>query len=889
MGFDDDAQTSGVAGQSQAPRTPVEPASTDDPAVYDDDALAAALSEESVRLGYSGPISIIRPDPQPERPQAERPSESVIAAPAPPTAPPTEAPTEAAPVPAPPVPAAAPVPQPAEPVRPPEQPAEQPQPSGEPAPTRQIPLADLPAPTGPPVALPPIPPPAESPPVAPAATVFPPPPHRESLPDADLVRGFDGQAVAEGSTANAMRKLEDQLRLRADEATAYRDWESRMLAIGTPEAIRSVEEARPGFAGVLTPNEGFLEFLEAAKNSDETAAAPPSGPYDLVEPSPINRAPVEAAAAAAAVPTWSSIVPSAADYPHPVDPTVAGAVPVLDPEFGSLSTGSQPVSGPLYDVEPEDDVDETDRVPSDATGPFAVTPSGVAIAQPGTAAAPITPLETPRTSPAETVIPHEERHAPRAFAVESFGIEPTAVDERVGRAARLFWLWFSANSSVLSLAFGGILISLGVSLRQAIVAAFLGVAISYLPLGLGTLAGKWSGQPTMVTSRATFGHVGNILPAVLAVITRLFWGAVLLWLLAASTARILVGARLAGAFSERQVTLLAMAAGFLIALVVAYFGYGLFARIQLGLSIVSAVLIAGLVGLTWTSVDITKALTIGDGPWILVVTGVVLVFSFVGLIWANSSADLARYQRRGTSGAASMLLAPFGTTLAPFLLIAYGAVLAASNPTTASGLARSPIDTIVALLPAWYPIPLLAATTLSLLSGVILTIYSGGFALQATGLRVLRPWATVIMGALLFAIAMLLSYTVTDVAPLFRDVATTLAVPVAAWAGIFAAEMLIRRRRFDTGSLVARGGVYPAVNWVNLSMLVVATAVGLGFTSATVAWLGWEGYLFAAVGVPVTSDLGGTDIGVLVALALGVLTPLVAGVPTVRRQEQART
>ncbi|TXN29013.1 purine-cytosine permease family protein [Lacisediminihabitans profunda] len=845
MGFDDDAQTSGVAGPAQPTRTPEEPPSTEDAEVYDDDALAAALSEESVRLGYSGPISIIRPDPRPEPQQPAGLSGSMTSAPAP---------------------------RPPEPVRPPE-----------PAPTSQIPLADLPAPTGPPVALPPIPPPTEfavAPPV-----VLPPPPHRESLPDAELVRGFDGQAVAEGSTANAMKTLEQQLRLRADEASAYRDWESRMLAIGTPEAIRSVEAARPGFAGVLTPDEGFLEFLEAAKGSDQPVdAAPTSGPYDLVEPSPTGRAPMEVVAAA---PTWSSIVPSAADYPHPAE-TKSTEVPLLDSALGPLGTDSQPVSGPLYDVEPEDDVDETDRVPSDATGPFAVTLSGVAIAQPGAAVGPITPLETPRTSPAETVIPHEERQAPRAFAVEPFGVEPTAVDQRVGRAARLFWLWFSANSSVLSLAFGGILISLGVSLRQAIVAAFVGVAISFLPLGLGTLAGKWSGQPTMVASRATFGHVGNVLPAVLAVITRLFWGAVLLWLLAASTARILVGAGLGGPFSERQVALLAMALGFLIALVVAYFGYGLFARIQLGLSIVSALLIAGLVALTWTSVDITKALTIGDGPWILVVTGVVLVFSFVGLIWANSSADLARYQRPGTSGAASMLLAPFGTTLAPFLLIAYGAVLAASNPTTASGLARTPIDTIVALLPAWYPIPLLAATTLSLLSGVILSIYSGGFAVQATGLRVLRPWATVIVGALLFAIAMLLSYTVTDVAPLFRDVATTLAVPVAAWAGIFAAEMLIRRRRFDTGSLLARGGVYPAVNWVNLSMLVVATAIGLGFTSATVGWLGWEGYLFGATGVPLTSELGGTDIGVLIALALGVLTPLVSGVPTVRRQERAR-
>ena len=44
----------------------------------------------------------------------------------------------------------------------------------------------------------------------------------------------------------------------------------------------------------------------------------------------------------------------------------------------------------------------------------------------------------------------------------------------------------------------------------------------------------------MVVSRASFGLVGNIVPAILAVLTRVFWGGVLLWLLAISIARLLV-------------------------------------------------------------------------------------------------------------------------------------------------------------------------------------------------------------------------------------------------------------------------------------------------------------------------------------------------------------
>lgn len=235
-----------------------------------------------------------------------------------------------------------------------------------------------------------------------------------------------------------------------------------------------------------------------------------------------------------------------------------------------------------------------------------------------------------------------------------------------------------------------------------------------------------------------------------------------------------------------------------------------------------------------------------------------------------------------------MLWASFGTTLPAFLLIGYGAVLAASSQTTATGLSTSPLDTIAGLLPSWYPLPLIAATSLSLLSGVILSIYSGGFALAALGFRVSRSGATMIVGVLVFAVAIALGFTVINIITVFRDLASTLAVPVAAWAGIFAAEMIIRRRRFDTESLIARGGVYPDVNWLNLSMLLIASAIGFGFTSATVTGLGWEGYLFTAVGVPLASPLGSTNVGVLIALAIGLLTPLVAGVSTIRRQERGR-
>jgi purine-cytosine permease-like protein len=562
-------------------------------------------------------------------------------------------------------------------------------------------------------------------------------------------------------------------------------------------------------------------------------------------------------------------------------------MPVAAGEPIPTDTGSISVIDQAYEEELPDDVDETDRAVG--LGAVTVDTAGIAVVTGSIIHPPSGPISTVRVPEDEIVLSDGEPLRTRVFSLEESGLEATPIDRRVGRSARLFWLWFASNSSILSLGLGATVFAVGMSLRQSVVSVLAGVALSFIPLGLTTLAGKRSGQPTMVVSRATFGLLGNVIPAILALVTRLFWGAVLLWLLASSVAIVLVGAELDGGIGDRQLLLISLAIAFLVALLVAFAGYPLFARIQLILSVISAILVVGLIALTWKYVDISAALTTADGPWVLTISGAVLVFSFVGLVWANSGADLARYQRPGSSGAASMLWATIGTTLPTFVLIAYGALLAASDKGIASGFLASPLDTLTLMLPNWYPVPLLAATGLSLLSGVILTLYSGGFALQAIGVRVRRQWSIVIVGVLLAGLALLLTFGVTGgMTELFRDAATTLAVPTAAWAGIFAAETMIRNRRFESQSLLVRGGIYPDVRWLNLIALLVISAIGFGLTTATVTWLGWQGYGFTLLGMPLDSDLAASDVGVLVALVLGLLVPLIAGVPAIRRQEALR-
>jgi purine-cytosine permease-like protein len=678
--------------------------------------------------------------------------------------------------------------------------------------------------------------------------------------DTELLRSLEG-----ASTLEAMQRLEDELRRRA-----------------TSTGPAPVVETPPFFEGeppVSPPPPG--PDGEPAPEPWESAPPPDYRPPPLVEPGP------ETGPSARLLPPPTELpdIAQRAELPPP---------PGYEPDGTERTADTAPT--PVVAAapsEPEPSVVEPEP-PADDWSAFAppvaasVVPTSEAAAPPPVAPPPAVPVAP--APPSASVLdsapePGPERPArvPDPLPAETAGAEPTPREQRAGRAARLFWLWFAVNSSALSMALGGVLLGMGMSLRQAIVATLAGIALSFIPLGFGTLAGKRTGQPTMIVSRASFGLTGNALPAAIAVLARVFWGGVLLWMLADAVARVLVGAHLDAGLGETVWALIGLVVGFVLASTVAVVGYGLLARVQLVLSIVAAVLVVGTAALTLPHIHLGTALTRQDGSWLLVVGGAVVVFSFIGLAWAHAGSDLARYQRPGASGG-SMLWATFGATLPPFLLIAWGALLAASDPGLADRFAAQPLAAIASLLPSWYPAPLLVAAAVGLLSGSVLTLYSGGFAVQALVPRVPRLRGVLIAALLVLVVGVVLVLLALDTRDVVRDLAVTLAVPVAAWAGVFAAEQMIRGR-LHPPSLLAPGGAYPAVRWINLVGLVVVSALGYGFVSSGVGWLGWEGYGLRLLGVGAGDPVAAAQLGVLGALVLGILLPIVTAIPAIRRED----
>lgn len=152
-----------------------------------------------------------------------------------------------------------------------------------------------------------------------------------------------------------------------------------------------------------------------------------------------------------------------------------------------------------------------------------------------------------------------------SFELELNGVNQINDSERHGKASNLFWPWCGANVSVLAISYGAFLLGFGLNFWQATAAAVVGTVLSFLLVGVSSLAGKKYSVPTMVLSRATFGVKGNTLPGLLSYIVFVGWETVLVSIATLAT----------GTIFERLGSLdrnSALALGFLISVTLTIFG-----------------------------------------------------------------------------------------------------------------------------------------------------------------------------------------------------------------------------------------------------------------------------------------------------------------------------
>jgi NCS1 family nucleobase:cation symporter-1 len=477
-----------------------------------------------------------------------------------------------------------------------------------------------------------------------------------------------------------------------------------------------------------------------------------------------------------------------------------------------------------------------------------------------------------------------------AMRVEQNGINVIAESERKGSPRDLFWPWFGANVSVLAISYGSFVVGFGVSFWQATIAAIVGIVLSFALCGVIALAGKRGSAPTMVLSRAAFGVTGNAVPAFLSWVLLVGWETVLVSLSSLATATVFDELGWGGGDSVKVI-------GFLVTAVLVVgagvLGFDVIMRLQTFITLATILLTLGFIGLTLDEVDWDTVTGASSGSAQAFIGALALVATGFGVGWANVAADYSRYLPRQASSRGVFGWTTFGGAAAPVVLTVFGIMLALSSADLSDAISGDPIGALTTLLPTWYLVPFFVVAVLGLVGGAVLDIYSSGLALLTLGIKVRRPVAAAIDGVIMCVGAVYVVFFADDFLTPFQGFLITVGVPIAAWAGVFVADLMMRHAPYTDAELYDPRGRYGAVHLPAVLLVVVGTGLGWGLvTNGLADWLTWQGYLLEPLGLGGKSgDWAYANLGVFVAFVVGLVGWLLLGRSTVARQERevART
>lgn len=682
------------------------------------------------------------------------------------------------------------------------------------------------------------------------------PPARRSMTDEEITNALGNAQADEAGITSAMELLETQAQLRDIEKMEFSSWVLEMERIGTPEALLAVENANRAQKGLeplnelpqtqpnLAPIDDVVSHLNNLYASQATPQVTPIAEPDVEEPvfeTPIVGEPEHAE---------SPLEEPVAEEPVIEAPVIVESISVVEVQPESVA----------------DDFDEFDRLLAADTVVGAedeITALEEELVQ-EIVSAPVAAFDSLTVIESDPGVDFVQESA-----IEEIKLESTPKLNRRSRASSQFWAWLGLSGSVLPLGLAYFVSKTGLTYSQAVLAIFLGVLASGLVIAVGALAGKRSGLPTLLLSRAPFGVYGNAAPAAVLTVVRFFWSAAILVALLTLGRNVLHVDSLTAVSNTNNIYLYAAALVLIAgAITLAIFGGRILFRAQQAVGLVGVAVAIALIAVTANTFSLQDLLAQPTSSWNTAFGVAVLTFCVYGLAWTSAGADFARKLSTNARGAAVVGWGALALVVVPTIVASYGLALISTNHA----------DTA-----PWLSYLLLGSASISGIVILAMSLYSSNLSLHSLGLKLKPAVAQPVIGLLVLALAGLGIYFIADVWKFTGDYAHIAAIPVAAWAGIFISDILIRRIAYHEISLSRGYGFYKSVNWVNLTGWLVATAAGFGFTYVDQAGFGWTGFIVDQL---VNQDFWKTtSFGIVIAFAFASLLPVALGIPRIKRQE----
>jgi NCS1 family nucleobase:cation symporter-1 len=442
-----------------------------------------------------------------------------------------------------------------------------------------------------------------------------------------------------------------------------------------------------------------------------------------------------------------------------------------------------------------------------------------------------------------------------SFSVETHTIDFIPLSERHGKPWNLFTLWFGANTVIISVATGALLVSKGVGFGWSVLAIVLGFGLGTFLAAFHSAQGPKLGIPQMIQSRAQFGYVGGVVPMLVAEVAYIGF-------FAANPA---IAGLVANAVWGANVYLVVVIVT-VITFVVALFGYNFSHQLGKYLSVGAVIVFGIFTGLLFTHGGIPHPTTSnlhGGFSEGLFLGGVALCFIYAAG-YAPYVADSSRYMPPDSSVKATAWWSYGGIAISGIWLFILGAYL-----TSITGFNADTLGLVVGVtnsLGTGFTYVFAIIIMLILVLQGSLSLYAGGntsisivTSLQRRP-RPVTPRISVRLAALapisVICLVAAILYA-RSFATTFTDMLSVLLILLIPWSAINLADFyFVRKGHYDVVSIFKPDGVYGSYNLAGL----VSFFLGFG-----VEWF------FANLGFyqgPVARALDGGDISWIVGIVV---------------------
>lgn len=448
--------------------------------------------------------------------------------------------------------------------------------------------------------------------------------------------------------------------------------------------------------------------------------------------------------------------------------------------------------------------------------------------------------------------------------VEQNDLEPIALKYRHGKPRDLYGMWIGSNTNYVVMLNGVLMITLGLSFKQAIWAILIGNILGCAVLGMASIMGPRTGTAGIATSRTSFGHLGALLPTFISTLSVLGWFSINSVVATMGLQELF---KMAGAPDTQWLMWLCLAIVLVGEITLAIYGHATIIKAEQWLAIVLAIMFVGLFFFVTPHMDWNFASTVVEGPgvtswgtWLLAMG---IIFSYP-ISWTNFASDYSRYFEPNVSWKKVALFAGGGQFTALLLTEFIGIVLGVVMMSSLGAMPDDPVSFLPQLLPSWFFAIFMIAVIFGCVATNVPNGYTAGLSLLALRIPLKRVQGVLVIGlfTLIFRIITLLYGQFFS---LYEEWLIYIIIWTCPWITIVLVDYFLRGGNYNSieimkwgeGEYWYNGGVF----WPGVITFILGMGVSLAFTNSA---------LYASP--LMVNSFGGADLsyfaGILVSLVI---------------------